>query len=97
VMAKIFGFFTIRMKSAIDKNSVLNIDVLVMEHLFYNRNIAKVIVRPVKLKSYDTNGGHCRDLTSKEYRNDMWGSTANSKRILHCGTEIGWMVIRKRT
>ncbi|KAG1106736.1 hypothetical protein G6F42_016630 [Rhizopus arrhizus] len=41
VLAKIFGFFTIRIKNAADKNSILNLDVLVMEHLFFNQNIIK--------------------------------------------------------
>ncbi|GAN05268.1 hypothetical protein MAM1_0086c04737 [Mucor ambiguus] len=41
VLAKIFGFFTIRMKNAADKKSILNLDVLVMEHLFFNQNIIK--------------------------------------------------------
>ncbi|KAF1803594.1 hypothetical protein FB192DRAFT_1279569 [Mucor lusitanicus] len=41
VLAKIFGFFTIRMKNAADKKSILNLDVLVMEHLFFNQSIIK--------------------------------------------------------
>ncbi|KAG2202212.1 hypothetical protein INT47_002131 [Mucor saturninus] len=40
VLAKIFGFFTIRMKNTLDKKTpVFNLDVMVMEHLFYNQNI----------------------------------------------------------
>ncbi|KAI8646176.1 hypothetical protein BD408DRAFT_381112 [Parasitella parasitica] len=41
VLAKIFGFFTIRIKNAADKKSILNLDVLVMEHLFFNQSIYK--------------------------------------------------------
>ncbi|KAI8993291.1 hypothetical protein BDB01DRAFT_775799 [Pilobolus umbonatus] len=41
VLAKIFGFFTIRMKSTIDKKATLNLDLLVMEHLFYGQNIIR--------------------------------------------------------
>ncbi|KAG2234547.1 hypothetical protein INT48_007360 [Thamnidium elegans] len=42
VLAKIFGFFTIRMKNTLDKKApLLNLDVMVMEHLFYNQNIIK--------------------------------------------------------
>ncbi|KAI9266247.1 hypothetical protein EDC94DRAFT_32754 [Helicostylum pulchrum] len=42
VLAKIFGFFTIRMKNTLDKKAPLfNLDVMVMEHLFYNQNIIK--------------------------------------------------------
>lgn len=44
VLAKIFGFFTIRTKSATDKKSILNLDVLVMEHLFFSQNIIKVFI-----------------------------------------------------
>ncbi|KAK4522106.1 uncharacterized protein ATC70_004645 [Mucor velutinosus] len=41
VLAKIFGFFTIRMKNAADKKSILNLDLLVMEHLFFHQNIIR--------------------------------------------------------
>ncbi|KAI9487374.1 MAG: hypothetical protein EXX96DRAFT_475244 [Benjaminiella poitrasii] len=41
VLAKIFGFFTIRMKNVIDKKTIFNLDVLVMEHLFFNQKITK--------------------------------------------------------
>ncbi|CAO3607438.1 unnamed protein product [Mucor hiemalis] len=42
VLAKIFGFFTIRMNNTLDKKApVINLDVLVMEHLFYNQNIIR--------------------------------------------------------
>lgn len=44
VLAKIFGFFTIRMKNAADKKSILNLDVLVMEHLFFSQNVIKVSI-----------------------------------------------------
>ncbi|KAI8887320.1 hypothetical protein K501DRAFT_212103 [Backusella circina FSU 941] len=64
LMAKIFGFFTIRMKSAVDKNSVLNIDVLVMEHLFYNRNV---------IKRFDFKGIQERHV--EEYRKQQKDST----------------------
>jgi hypothetical protein len=46
VLAKIFGFFTIRMNNTLDKKApIINLDVLVMEHLFYNQNIIKVIIK----------------------------------------------------
>ncbi|KAI7879637.1 hypothetical protein K492DRAFT_81675 [Lichtheimia hyalospora FSU 10163] len=35
MLAKIFGFYTIRIRSIEDKRVLLNLDVLVMEHLFY--------------------------------------------------------------
>lgn len=35
MLAKIFGFYTIRIRSVEDKRVLLNLDVLVMEHLFY--------------------------------------------------------------
>ncbi|KAL0076291.1 hypothetical protein J3Q64DRAFT_1703640 [Phycomyces blakesleeanus] len=41
LLTKIFGFYTIRMRSLEDKKVFLNIDVLVMEHLFYGQSIIK--------------------------------------------------------
>lgn len=35
LLVKIFGFYTIRIRSTSDKRTLLNLDVLVMEHLFY--------------------------------------------------------------
>ncbi|KAF9916580.1 hypothetical protein BX616_003396 [Lobosporangium transversale] len=40
VLAKIFGFYTLKIKSR-DSGQVLRIDVLVMEHLFYNQKITR--------------------------------------------------------
>jgi hypothetical protein len=34
-----------------------------------------------------------RDLILREYKIDMWKNSANSKKILHYGTEIGSMVV----
>lgn len=43
MLAKIFGFFTIRMNNTLDKKApMINLDVLVMEHLFYGQNIVRV-------------------------------------------------------
>ncbi|KAI8882619.1 hypothetical protein K501DRAFT_251026 [Backusella circina FSU 941] len=41
VLAKIFGFFTIRIKNTLDKKETLDMDVLIMEHLFFGHQIIK--------------------------------------------------------
>jgi len=41
VLAKIFGFYTFKIKNG-TSGQVLKIDVLVMEHLFYNQKITRV-------------------------------------------------------
>ncbi|KAG0191355.1 hypothetical protein DFQ28_000368 [Apophysomyces sp. BC1034] len=41
VLAKIFGFYSIRMKSTNDKSVDLEMDVLVMEHLFHGQTITR--------------------------------------------------------
>ncbi|KAI1316992.1 hypothetical protein EDD11_009150 [Mortierella claussenii] len=40
ILAKIFGFYTLKVKNR-DSGQVLKIDVLVMEHLFYNQKITR--------------------------------------------------------
>ncbi|KAI8344710.1 hypothetical protein BC941DRAFT_387495 [Chlamydoabsidia padenii] len=41
LLAKIFGFYSIQMQSTDDKKQTFNIDVLVMEQLFYGQSISK--------------------------------------------------------
>lgn len=41
VLAKIFGFYTFKIKNG-QAGQVMKIDVLVMEHLFYNQKITRV-------------------------------------------------------
>ncbi|KAF7727742.1 hypothetical protein EC973_007201 [Apophysomyces ossiformis] len=41
ILAKIFGFYTIKMKSTVGKSVDLEMDVMVMEHLFYGQTIAR--------------------------------------------------------
>ncbi|KAI8086362.1 uncharacterized protein BX664DRAFT_264746 [Halteromyces radiatus] len=42
ILAKIFGFYTVQMRTMDDKKQVLNIDVIVMEQLFYGQSISKI-------------------------------------------------------
>ncbi|KAI8145663.1 hypothetical protein BJV82DRAFT_601784 [Fennellomyces sp. T-0311] len=49
VLAKIFGFYTIRIRSVADKRVILNLDVLVMEHLFYG-------IVPQTIQKFDFKG-----------------------------------------
>lgn len=41
VLAKIFGFYTFKIKNG-TSGQIMKIDVLVMEHLFYNQKITRV-------------------------------------------------------
>ncbi|KAI8330990.1 hypothetical protein BC941DRAFT_475162 [Chlamydoabsidia padenii] len=41
VLAKIFGFYSIQMRGLDDKKQIFNMDVLVMENLFYGQSIIK--------------------------------------------------------
>ncbi|CAG8474143.1 3472_t:CDS:10 [Diversispora eburnea] len=58
VLAKIFGFYTIKIKDL--KNNVLKMDVLVMEHLFFE----KTITSKFDLKGIQER--HIRDQTKKD-------------------------------
>ncbi|KAI7898140.1 uncharacterized protein BX663DRAFT_556092 [Cokeromyces recurvatus] len=53
ILAKIFGFFTIQTKNLLDKKTIFNLDVLVMEYLFFKQNI---------IKKFDFKGIHDRHL-----------------------------------
>ncbi|KAI9262234.1 hypothetical protein BDA99DRAFT_510606 [Phascolomyces articulosus] len=57
VLAKIFGFYTIRIRSTVDKRILLNLDVLVMEHLFYGivpQNIQKFDFKGIRDRHVET-------------------------------------------
>ncbi|CAO3683131.1 unnamed protein product [Umbelopsis ramanniana] len=42
VLAKIFGFYTIKIRKLAEDKTTLKMDILVMEHLFYGQNISRV-------------------------------------------------------
>ncbi|KAI9287807.1 hypothetical protein BC943DRAFT_201630 [Umbelopsis sp. AD052] len=41
VLAKIFGFYTIKIRKLAEDKTTLKMDILVMEHLFYGQNISR--------------------------------------------------------
>ncbi|KAG1056186.1 hypothetical protein G6F43_001910 [Rhizopus delemar] len=59
VLAKIFGFFTIRIKNT--QKTILNLDVLVMEHLFYDQHI---------IQKFDFKGIHDRQVEDSHKQQD---------------------------
>jgi hypothetical protein len=42
VLAKIFGFYTVKIRKLAEDKTTLKMDILVMEHLFYGQNISRV-------------------------------------------------------
>lgn len=42
MLAKVFGFYSVEMRTLNDKKQIFNMDVLVMEQLFYGQSISKV-------------------------------------------------------
>ncbi|KAG2220259.1 hypothetical protein INT45_009874 [Circinella minor] len=67
VLAKIFGFYTIRIRSTTDKRIILNLDVLVMEHLFYG-------IVPQSIQKFDFKGIRDRhvEVCSKQGDTTLW-------------------------
>ena len=49
VLAKIFGFYTIKIKDTKKNNNIIKMDVLVMEHLFFGKTITSVSIMTFKV------------------------------------------------
>lgn len=62
VLAKIFGFYTFKIKNG-TSGQIMKIDVLVMEHLFYNQKITRVAFTLSLASRYDMKTGSICPLT----------------------------------
>ncbi|CAH1760165.1 1620_t:CDS:10 [Entrophospora sp. SA101] len=62
VLAKIFGFYTIKIKDTKKNNIILKIDVLVMEHLFFEKTITR---------RFDLKGIQERHIKEQQQKNDV--------------------------
>lgn len=89
MLAKIFGFYSVQMRTLNDKKQVFNMDVLVMEQLFYGQSISKVRVWATFILCMERLTMLPRLLTLKGFLTDRSRKKNGTSRIPRYGMVIG--------
>lgn len=89
MLAKVFGFYSVQMRTLSDKKQVFNMDVLVMEQLFYGQSISKVRVQATFIICMERLTVLPRLLTLKGFLTDRSRKKNGTSRIPRYGMVIG--------